>query len=158
MSSVVIFCPQCLAPEVEVHQSPVIGGEEFVVCGLCGFRGAIADVMAIVSGRDETYWTVERVGNALLYGATRHAAGPMVQLLELIGLVPRIEGTSEQQASARLVREGVMKAVLEAVVSSAFETAAQLTPAHYTRFEDAMPESTPRIFRYAEPTDDRSKS
>lgn len=158
MSTVVIFCPQCLAPEVTVEQSPVIGGQDTVSCKLCGFAGDIPDVMAIVSGRDETYWTSERVGNALLYGATRHVAGPMVQLLELVGLVPRIEGPSEQQKSARAVREGVMKAVLEAVVTSAFETAAALTPPHHQRFDDLMPESAERIFRYAEPADDRSKS
>lgn len=157
-ATVVVFCPQCLAPEVTIKQSPVIGGVDTVRCELCGFVGDIPDVMAIVSGRDETYWTSERIGNALLYGATRHAAGPMVQLLELVGLVPRIEGPAEQQKSACAVREGVVKAVLEAVVTSAFETAAALTPAHYQRFENLMPESAERIFRYAEPADDRSGS
>jgi hypothetical protein len=105
--------------------------------------------LASISARSENLWTSERVGNALLLVASKHAAGPMISTLELIGLVPPIRGEATEQESARSIREQVMRGILEAVVTSAFETAACLAPAHFARFAPELAPSVERTFSFS---------
>ena len=157
MSKVHYFCPQCQGNEVIVNRSLIVGAPEGkAACPLCGWTGTPSDLLAGITPDDTSFWDAERVANALLAVASRYAAGPMVVTLEQIGLVPRIEGDVQEQDSARAVREGVMKAVLEAVVTSAFEAAQALSPPHYERFQPSLKESTARVFRYTEGPDDQS--
>ncbi len=143
------FCPVCQSIELEFD----VGGLRLVgpdgkpmsgkaKCQLCGWHGSSAEVVGALSENNQTWWTPERVANALLYGISKVAAGPAIQLLELIGLVPKIEGSEEEQSSARMVREAVLKSILEAVVTAAFETAGPLTSGHYSQFR---PELVPAV-------------
>jgi hypothetical protein len=146
------FCPQCQGLELEVHRPRIVGvGDSgYAHCKLCGWKGKPDELLAALSPGNAEFWTSERIANVLLNAAAKHAAGPMVQVLELIGIVPRIQGDIEEQQSAQGVREGVVKAVLEAVVTAAFRASAELAPAHYERFHPRMAEATGRVFRYGE--------
>lgn len=152
MTDLQYFCPQCCGNEVRVERPVLLGtGPGHAQCPLCGWQGSADDVLATPTPDHKTFWDGERVANLLIYAATHHAAGPLVQALEVVGLVPRVTGSEEEQRSALFVRAGVLKAVLEAVVVAGFEAAAKLSPSHFERFDPARAEESRRIFRYGEP-------
>jgi hypothetical protein len=157
MSDLQVFCPQCQGMELHIERSVIIGADPGIArCNLCQWQGTPDDLLVAVSPENTSLWTGERVANVLLVAASKHAAGPMVQVLEVLGLVPPIQGGEQEQASAQHVREHVMKAVLEAVVTSAFESAAEVVPAHYQRFDARMAPAAERVFSFAGRAHDES--
>lgn len=158
MREIRYFCPHCQGMELELEQSPIVsvnnpalGGR--ATCKLCGWQGLPDEVIGALSEENDQFWTGERIANALLLAASKHAAGPMVQVLELIGLVPRIQGSPEEQRSAEAVRAEVMRAVLEAVVTSAFEASAMHSLPHFTQFDPPMRKLSEKLF-YSEGSED----
>jgi hypothetical protein len=155
MSGYQFFCPRCYGVEIAVEATGVqlVGVEPRggAKCLLCGWAGLRADLVAGITPANHEFWTSDRVANALLTAAARHCAGPMVQILEMLGLAPRVEGDEEQQASAQHVREGIVKAVLESVVTAAFQAAGELTLPHFQRFDPELTGPVERVFQYEEP-------
>lgn len=155
MSGYQFFCPRCYGVELAVEATGVqlVGVESRggAKCLLCQWVGLRSELIAGITPANHEFWTSDRVANALLTASARHCAGPMVQILEMLGLAPRIEGTEEQQASAQLVREGLVKAVLEAVVTSAFQAAGELSLPHFQRFSPELAGAVERVFQYEEP-------
>lgn len=149
------FCPQCQSMELEIKRSMLVGGRSSASCKLCEWAGVPEELLATITPASGEFWTGDKVANALLSAAAKYAAGPMVQVLELIGLVPKVEGSVEEQESAQAVREEIVKAILEAVVTAAFETAAERTAQHFARFAKDKQESVNRVFSFAEAADDR---
>jgi hypothetical protein len=137
---VAYFCPKCQSLEIEETTKGIIIGSSpnRARCLLCKWEGTTNELIGALAPTNEFFWTPEKVANALLIGASKYAAGPLVQLLEFIGLVPKIEGGKEEKQSARDIREAVVKAVLEAVVTASFETAAALSPPHNQRFHPEL--------------------
>lgn len=151
MTQVQYFCPQCQGMELTLQDARVISVEELgAVCKLCGWSGTRADLLAGITPSSTSFWTSERVANALLAVVAKHAAGPVLHTLELIGLVPPIKGGEQEQASAQSIREQIMREVLGAVVTSAFETAARLSPEHFARFDPPMAGQTEHAFSFSQ--------
>lgn len=150
-ATIVAFCPDCQGNEIEVTPTPIITGgvENKAKCLLCKWEGTIRDLLCAVGPSTEHMWNGERVANVLLYAASKYAAGPMLQVLELLGLLPQIKGSKEERASAENVRSEVLKAVLEAVTTAAFEKTAEMSTDHFVRFDRKQAEATARIFSYA---------
>ena len=154
MREIRYFCPLCQGMEIDLRQSNLVGIDQGPArCRLCSWTGSPDELIGALSEQNEKFWTSDRVASALLMAATKHAAGPMVQVLETIGLIPRIGGTPEEQVSATDVREGVMRAVLEGIVTGAFETAAVLSPAHFQKYDPPMAKLTASLFDLGEPYD-----
>lgn len=149
------FCPQCQGPEVEVERLSLVVDIDKgpkARCPLCHWEGHRSDLLTTVLADDVAIqpriWNGDQVANAMLYVASRYAAGPILQVLAQIGLVPPLKGLEQEYASAQNIREIVVKAVIEAVVTSAFETAGKLSPEHYKRFAPERAEDIERIFSY----------
>lgn len=125
------FCPECGGPEVHVGGSK----EELEArvkiaaslrgldarCQLCGWSGKVEDMLGHASS--EGFYTIEKIANILLMVTAKHAAGPLCQALEMVGLIEK----DDQEG-----KEKVIKAVTEAMVTSAFQTAADHTAAKAT--------------------------
>lgn len=149
-ANVAYFCPRCQGNELVFADGVVwIGADNDVKCALCGWHGTSSEILAAISPITAPFWTAERVGNALLAVTCRNAVGPLMGCLELIGLLPRVQGSQEEQASAIQIRESVAKALVEAVVTTTFEKTAELAPEHFARFDPVMKAATARIFSYA---------
>jgi hypothetical protein len=156
VNEVQYFCPRCQGLEIEIAAQAILTGQlgdRQARCHLCGWTGTVEDLIGALSPTGEVFWTSDRVASALLKGVTKFAAGPCVQLMEVIGLVPKIEGSVAEQQSARDVREAVLKAVLAAVVTAAFEAAAEPTLAHYRRFRPELVVPASTAFEGVEPID-----
>jgi hypothetical protein len=150
------FCPQCQGMELELQPNFLIGaGPSVAKCKLCRWQGGSDQLIGALNPENEKFWTAERIANVLLAVSTKHAAGPLVQVLELLGLVPAVKGSLEEQRSAEAVREGVMKAVLEGVIVGAFETSALLSPAHFAKYDPDKGRAADRLFN-EEPGDEPS--
>lgn len=145
------FCPKCQSPELLVERSPIIGGQNDARCELCGWHGPPEDLLATITPENASFWTGEKVGQALLVAAAKFGAGPMIQVLELIGLVPKITGSEEEQASAQFIRELVIKDVLAGVATAAFESAAMHSLPHFQKYGGGNTEELERVFSFAEP-------
>lgn len=143
------FCPVCQSLEITLINS-LMSAEQKASCKLCGWEGERTKLLATIGVERQNFWTGERVANVLLNVAAKHGAGPMIQALEYIGLVPPIRGAEQEIASAQHIRSEITKAVLEAVVTAAFERCAALTPAHFKRFDPALSVETEKIFSYSE--------
>ncbi len=148
MSGYKYFCPSCYGMEIKLDKVVLITNEPKAHCQLCGWEGHRSDLIAGIEPSNRAFWTSERVGDTLLMVVSKYAAGPALQVLELIGVVPRIEGSREQQDSARAIREHVLKEVLGAVVTAAFTAAAEVVPQHYERFSPEMAQLTDQIFSF----------
>jgi hypothetical protein len=82
----------------------------------------------------EQVWDIERIGTVLIRTLAVHGAGPLVQSLEFIGLLPKMvevpEGDDEAVEKARrhnrlaqAARDAVMQKICGAAVTAAFEEA-----------------------------------
>lgn len=139
-AQVAYFCPACQSIEVEITRPTILdpaksnGGATFR-CGLCGTTGDAVDLIGAVNteqGRE--FWDAERVGRVMMRAGAKIAAAPMLQVLELIGLVPRIEGTEEEQASAQALREAIVRETIGSFVEAAFLSAAKHSVPHFEKF------------------------
>lgn len=151
MREIRYFCPRCQGMELDIEMEGIIRVEGGVAtnharCKLCGWEGMHHELIGALSEANELFWTGERIANALIMAATKHAAGPMLQVLELIGLIPRVQGSAEEQKSAEAIREQVIRAVLEGIVTGAFETAAAMSPAHFEKYNPPMAKVAASIF------------
>lgn len=154
MSKVQRFCPSCFGNEVVVNEPLLVGaGEGKAHCPLCAWKGKPSELYV---GAQGDQWDGERIARLLLHATTKHAAGPMLSLFEHIGLVPKLAGSPLEQASAEAIRAEVVKAIIEAVVTTGFETAVKLTASHYARFDQEKAEETRRVFSFAEAADEPS--
>lgn len=160
MSQLQHFCPACFGNEMWIEEKGVIRtpveSPDIAHCSLCGWQGPLRESLAAISPENMSFWTGDRVAQAMLLTAAKHCGWPMLQALEVLGLVPRLEGSAEQQESAQGVREAVVKAVIDASVTAAFEAAAAHAPAHYERFAPAQAAAVERVFSYSGPSHDQS--
>lgn len=152
------FCPKCQNIDVKVARLGIVGadGEVPASCGLCGWTGKSSELVGAVTGAGDTFWDGEKVGNVMIMAIAKHGAGPLIQAMELIGILPRIPelvatpGLQEEALAAQAIKDQIMQAVIGAACAAAFETAAVLVPDHMARFKDDRAEAVGRIFSFAE--------
>lgn len=139
-AQVAYFCPKCQNIDVEIKRPRIIdpakrnGGATFH-CPLCNYDGDASELIGALNPENKEFWNTERIGKVMLNAGTKLAAGPMLQVLELIGLIPPLDaGTPEQQEDAAKVREAVAKDVLGSFVEASFAAAAQHAVPHFEKF------------------------
>lgn len=139
------YCPDCGSIDLDITDGIVAA--KTVKCPNCGWAGGIGQTIGFAT--TEQVWDIERVGNVLLRTMAVNAAGPLVQALEFIGLLPRKRFRAEQKstrqedleryqkedllfddpstpkwnAEAQRARDRVMAKICEAAVTAAFEEA-----------------------------------
>lgn len=152
------FCPQCQGNEMTMGQLQDTDGSVSATCGLCRWSGRSTEVVGAVSPANAQFWNAERIGNVMLISLAKHGAGPLIQTLELLGILPPIprpaEGTlaglEEEAQSAQECRDRVMQAVIGAAVTAAFETAAEVSMAHYRKYDQGQAAAVERVFQFSE--------
>lgn len=145
------FCPDCgnielvIEDKLLVHVRPESEGAHRAKCPNCGWEGPLSKTVGAVTS--EQFWDIERVGEVLLRVVSKHAAGPFVQVMEFVGLIPKkktlkefkealeaqheelgIEGAIEERlvrynAMVDHLREQVVKEMLAATITAGFEAA-----------------------------------
>jgi predicted RNA-binding Zn-ribbon protein involved in translation (DUF1610 family) len=86
------FCPDCGSIDLQITRQFVLVSKEedtgaTAKCPNCGWEGPLSKTIGAVTS--EEFWDIERVGDVLLRVVSRHAAGPFVQVMEFVGLLPR---------------------------------------------------------------------
>lgn len=116
MSTQLFICPKCGCPDLLVKKGSVIitGKDRKASCPNCKWKGTLAEAGAIFT--KEKVFDLKQVLNLLLHVTTKHAAGPLAQALEFIGLIEK------DDVEARNV---VMKAALEGLIRDAFVAASE---------------------------------
>jgi len=131
------FCPDCGSIDLVVEKSDVLtaagGSGSTARCPNCEWQGALSSTIGAVSA--EQFWDVERVANLLLRVVQKNAAGPMVQSLEFVGILPRMKSAPDDQTSLenleshnRVVqgcRDHVLREMFAAAISAGFAAAEQ---------------------------------
>jgi hypothetical protein len=139
-------CPDCGSIDLELEQQSLHGptGAPLgrATCPNCAWTGALRDTHGFAT--TEALWTVERVADLLLRVCAVHAAGPIVQSLEFVGLIPKklevapemqqpnwsAEDLREHNKTAQTIRDRVMRRTFEAMISAAFEEASECHQAY----------------------------
>jgi hypothetical protein len=150
------FCPECQSIEIEVEKNLIIDPSrkdqgKTATCKLCNWSGPVADLIGAITPKGEQFWDAEKVANVLMGVCLKHGAGPILQALAFVGLLPKIRGGAEEQASAIAIREEVTKEVLAAMMTVAFEAAAKLVKPHYEKFDQEQGEAVEKVFSFAPP-------
>jgi len=139
MSEVRYACPDCGGIDLITTtvgslitadgQSPNNNAE----CVNCGWTGKVSETTGFAT--TEKIWSIERIGIVLLRVMATRAAGPLVQALEFIGLLPRKFEEKESMTTEERVRvvmwnreaqhsrDAVMQRVCEKAITAAFEEA-----------------------------------
>lgn len=162
MREIAYFCPQCQGNEMELGAVQDADGSVAAQCKLCKWSGRSTEIVGAVSPANAQFWNAEKLGNVMMIALARHGAGPLLQALELLGILPRIpvsdEGTLTPERlaeaeSAQECRNRVMQAVVGAAVTAAYETAAEVVTAHYAKFDQEQGAAVERVFQFNESGD-----
>jgi len=137
------MCPECGCIDLEVKGIGLVDAENMSMatasCPNCQWNGSTRDTVGMAT--TERLWTIERLGETMLRVSTKHAAGPIVQLLEFSGLLPKIldeapppekndgkvwsdKDLKTHNELAQQMRDVVMQSIFESMLRSSFETAA----------------------------------
>ena len=130
------FCPDCGSIDLVIERKYVTmsAAEDTgatAKCPNCSWDGALSKTLGAVSA--EQFWDIERVGDVLLRVVQKNAAGPMVQVLEFAGLLPRLKQAPDEEVTAAMLadhnalaqqcRDIVMREVFEASITAGFAAA-----------------------------------
>jgi hypothetical protein len=162
-------CPECGSLDVETHgegiKRPDGTSAATATCPVCGWSGALKDTVGFAT--TERVFDTERLAEVMFRTITKHAAGPLVQLFELTGILPPImdevpppEQTGGQQWTdemlkkhnelAQKMRDAVMRATFESALTSAFATAEQVNRQYATEMNTPLHAA----FREEEPSEE----
>lgn len=151
------FCPDCGNIEIQVHRKFVLLSEEedtgaTATCPNCGWEGPLSKAVGAVSS--EQFWDFQRVAEVLMRVVSKSAAGPFIQVMEFVGLLPKRMGIVEYAKEVecrssdpandsalidqfkeynRLVeqaQDSVVRAMLEGALTSGFAEAEKWHRAH----------------------------
>jgi predicted RNA-binding Zn-ribbon protein involved in translation (DUF1610 family) len=152
------FCPDCGGIDIQITRQFVLLAEAedtgaTAKCPNCGWEGPLSKTVGAVTA--EQFWDIERVGEVLLRVVSKHAAGPFVQVMEFVGLIPTkktleefadsigYEKKADLGADGDLkeklakynemvdsMREQVVKAMLAASITAGFEEAEKMHRLH----------------------------
>lgn len=132
-------CPDCGSLDVEVKTALVVVAgdsvEDTARCANCAWEGPASQIRVFAT--TQQLWDIERVGSVALRVISKHAAGPLVQLWEFVGILPRSrqitrevtgkrkKAANEYNNKVNEVRGEVMREVFAAALEAAFNTAAK---------------------------------
>lgn len=136
------FCPDCGGIDLIIMRPAVtLAGAEnsgsTATCPNCNWSGTLGQTIGAASR--EGFWDIDKVGYVLLRVVSKHAAGPFLQVMEFVGLLPRPRTlTPEQAMNPKLVgevkqhneiveqaRNGILRAIIGAAITAGFEEAEQ---------------------------------
>ena len=132
MAEVRHTCPDCGFIDLEVSGDNIFDTEGRSLgtarCPNCTWEGALSATVGVVSS--EQFWDSDRVGDVLLRVFAVRAAGPVIQVLEFVGLLPRIDEAQYQTVKgyrqrAQEARDNVMRRVMTAALTEAFTAAVE---------------------------------
>jgi len=136
------FCPDCGSIDLIFTRGRVLVSADqnaatTANCPNCTWSGTLSETIGAITS--EQFWDVERVGRVLLRVVSRHGAGPIVQVLEFVGILPRIKTAPDDETPAERLRayntwvlssrDLVMREIFTAAITAGFETA-QKVAAH----------------------------
>jgi hypothetical protein len=141
------FCPDCGNIDLVITKAVLAGQTSSASCPSCAWSGPLNKTIGAVT--TEQFWDADRIGDVLLRVMATRAAGPLVQALEFIGLLPRKRerperlptnytqeemeawekarnlfeepSTPEWNRLAQASRDAVMQRIMEAAITAAFE-------------------------------------
>lgn len=147
MRDVRYFCPQCQSIELEISKGLIIHAAEqgpTASCATCAWEGPLKECLGAIAPEGAQFWDANKVANLLLLVVSKYAAGPLIQVMEHVGLLPR-----ERNSDAEELRDELLRTIIGAAVSAAFEKAAELAPAYYAKHDPQQGKATERIFSFA---------
>lgn len=159
------FCPDCGNIEIQVHRKFVLLSEEedtgaTASCSNCGWNGPLSKAVGAVSS--EQFWDFRRVAEVLMRVVSKSAAGPFIQVMEFVGLLPKRLGIGEfakmvayegadPALDTRLIdqfkkyndfveqaQDGVVRAMLEGALTSGFAEAEKWHRMHAASSDTAV--------------------
>lgn len=151
------FCPDCGNIEIQVERKFILLTEEedtgaTASCPNCGWSGSLSKAVGAVSS--EQFWDFRRIADVLMRVVSKSAAGPFIQVMEFVGLLPKRVGLGEfakmvsyegadPALDPRLIdqfkkyndfveqaQDGVVRAMLEGALTSGFAEAEKWHRAH----------------------------
>lgn len=129
------FCPDCGSIDLVIDPLVLAGAEASrnASCPNCSWQGTLSKTIGAVTS--EEFWDAERIGDVLIRVIHMRAAGPLVQTLEFIGLIPRMKTAPADDIPddkidlhnelTQKFRDHVMRAIMEAAITAAFESSVQ---------------------------------
>jgi DNA-directed RNA polymerase subunit RPC12/RpoP len=125
-------CPDCGSIDLAVVGLGIAEASQKAVCPNCSWEGMVKDTIGFAT--TEQVWDIERVADVMLRVSNVHAAGPLVQCLEFVGILPKKldkapEGKSETWLAAhnsmvQQMRDFVMQETFTGMLTNCFEAAA----------------------------------
>ena len=140
-------CPSCGSIDLQISELASTW-----VCPICEARGELRDAVGFVTS--ESVWDIEKVAEVSLRVVAKHSAGPLLQLWEFVGIVPRMKEITREvtgprrrayeawNARVQEIRDNVLRAVMASSLSAAFEVAHAAREVHPELFAAEEPEST----------------
>lgn len=117
MTTQLYICKQCGCPDLMEPQKSAIVLEakhRKVSCPNCKWEGPLSEAAGIYT--TEKVYDTKEVLNLLLYVTTKHAAGPIAQALEFIGMIEKDDAEG---------RNIIMRAALEGLIRDSFVAASE---------------------------------
>lgn len=121
MSSAIYICPTCGCPDLVTPESTLILSPDVKIanCPNCGWEGTLRSAAGILTS--ENVYDTKAIAQLLFHVTAKHAAGPLAQALQLIGLLD----VSDQEGLDKIMRS-VCGAMVEAAFTAAGERAVEL--------------------------------
>lgn len=110
------ICPTCGCPDLMTAQSALAlpAKERRTVCPNCKWEGMLSDAAGIAT--TEKVYDTKAILNLLLFVVSKHAAGPISQALQFVGLIDK----DDQEGLDK-----VMRAATSGMIEQAFMAAAE---------------------------------
>lgn len=117
MPDAVKSCPDCGAIDLVISSS--LEGAT-AACVICDWKGPVSDTVAFLT--TETVYSIEKVSETLMRAAAKHAAGPMIQVIELLGLSPSPDQSDAAgwTETVEECRNKLLQTILLAIVEATF--------------------------------------
>lgn len=143
MSDPTYMCPDCGFNELTISGKGLKAADGSSLakssCPNCSWEGPLSATVGVLT--TERLWTSNAIGDLMLRLVTKHAAGPMVQAYEFIGLLPKsrdvraespegadpsaddVAEAEEHNELVQACRNHVMRAIFSAAIEAGFAAA-----------------------------------
>lgn len=134
------FCPDCGSIDLKIEQMALTApaGTRECECPNCGWKGPISKTIGAAT--TQQFWDTQRVGEVMIRTMAIHGAGPLVQCLEFIGLLPKkldvpkvgedndlsveeLQRRTKHNVAAQIARDAVMQEICTAAITAGFTEA-----------------------------------
>ncbi len=149
-------CPRCGSIDVVLAESGSILSvngktDKIAVCPNCTWEGPASETVGFVTS--EKVWDIQAIAEVSLNVIARHAAGPLIQLWEFVGIVPKMKLVSDEIPRAirrknekhndkvQKVRDKVLRATIAGALEQAFTTAQECRETYPELFAVEEPET-----------------